>query len=166
MFQLGRQIQERKIGQSRGVTLGDGGFKKEEESDEIAYTGRLFGGLIDDVKRKAKYYASDFSDGLTLQCFASFVFLYFAVLTPIITFGGLLGDATDNNIAVVESLVGACIATGLNKKFKVLYFYVLKIQIPYYSGRSVPSFCRATSYNHWKYGSDFNIRANLLCTDE
>lgn len=47
---------------------------------------------------------------MNLQCFASFVFLYFAVLTPIITFGGLLGDATDNNIAVVESLVGACIA--------------------------------------------------------
>ena len=54
--------------------------------------------------------SKDFSDGMNLQCFASFVFLYFAVLTPIITFGGLLGDATDNNIAVVESLVGACIA--------------------------------------------------------
>lgn len=55
-------------------------------------------------------FKKDFSDGMNLQCFASFVFLYFAVLTPIITFGGLLGDATDNNIAVVESLVGACIA--------------------------------------------------------
>lgn len=86
---------ERRVGQSRGIALGDGGFKAEEESDSIEYTGRLFG---------------DFSDGMNLQCFASFVFLYFAVLTPIITFGGLLGDATDNNIAVVESLVGACIA--------------------------------------------------------
>ena len=124
IFQLGRQIQERKIGQSRGVTLGDGGFKKEEESDEIAYTGRIFGGLLDDIKRKSKHYASDFSDGLTLQCFASFVFLYFAVLTPIITFGGLLGDATDNNIAVVESLVGACVATGFHEKLKIPCFKV------------------------------------------
>ena len=31
-------------------------------------------------------------------------------MSPIITFGGLLGDATDNNIAVVESLLGAAIA--------------------------------------------------------
>ena len=69
--------------------------------------------MIDDVKRKAVHYGSDFSQGMTLQCFASFVFLYFAVLTPIITFGGLLGDATDNNISVVESLVGACIAGTL-----------------------------------------------------
>lgn len=36
---------------------------------------------------------------------ASVIFLYFACLAPIITFGGLLGDATGNNIATMESLV-------------------------------------------------------------
>jgi hypothetical protein len=33
-------------------------------------------------------------DAMSLQCLASYVFLYFACLAPIITFGGLLGDAT------------------------------------------------------------------------
>lgn len=59
---------------------------------------RLFGGLREDIKRKAPFYISDFKDALHIQCFASFVFLYFACLTPIITFGGLLGDATNNNM--------------------------------------------------------------------
>jgi sodium bicarbonate transporter 10 len=48
---------------------------------------------------------SDFKDGLAVQCIASYIFIYFACLTPIITFGGLLGDATDNRIAAIESLV-------------------------------------------------------------
>jgi len=58
----------------------------------------LFGGLRQDVLRKAPWYLSDYKDALHLQCLASFFFMYFACLTPIITFGGLLGTATDNNI--------------------------------------------------------------------
>ena len=57
-------------------------------------TGRLFGGLINDIRRKAPFYLSDYRDGLSVQCIASFFFLYFACLTPIVTFGGLLSDAT------------------------------------------------------------------------
>ena len=38
------------------------------------------------------------------------MFLYFAVITPIITFGGLLADATENNIAAMESMIGGAIA--------------------------------------------------------
>ena len=53
---------------------------------------------MQDIKRKAKWYGSDFTDAIHIQCFASFFFIYFACLTPIITFGGLLGAATDNNI--------------------------------------------------------------------
>ena len=59
---------------------------------------RLFGGLVQDIKRKIPWYGSDFSDAIHIQCFASFFFIYFACLTPIITFGGLLGAATENNI--------------------------------------------------------------------
>lgn len=59
---------------------------------------RFFGGLINDIKRKYPWYLSDFKDALALQSVASLFFLYFACLTPIITFGGLLGEATGNNI--------------------------------------------------------------------
>ncbi|XP_050448370.1 electroneutral sodium bicarbonate exchanger 1 isoform X1 [Cataglyphis hispanica] len=79
--------------------------QKLREESGLARTGRLFGGLINDVKRKAPFYLSDFKDALALQCVASFIFLYFACLSPIITFGGLLGEATGKNMAAMESLV-------------------------------------------------------------
>ncbi|KAH0953671.1 hypothetical protein HN011_005095, partial [Eciton burchellii] len=85
----------------------------DEEADEeklrkesgLERTNRLFGGLINDVKRKIPFYISDFKDALALQCVASFFFLYFACLSPIITFGGLLSEATGKNMAAMESLV-------------------------------------------------------------
>jgi sodium bicarbonate transporter 10 len=69
----------------------------------------LFGGLLNDIKRKRPWYWSDFKDALSFQTVASYIFIYFACLTPIITFGGLLGDATENRIAAVESLVSGLI---------------------------------------------------------
>lgn len=62
----------------------------------------MFGGLIADVKRKAPWYLSDFTDALHIQCIAAFFFMYFASLTPIITFGGLLGAATGNYIVSIR----------------------------------------------------------------
>ncbi|CAG2167893.1 unnamed protein product [Oppiella nova] len=91
---------------------------KEESEDEeerervnngLTRSGRLFGGLINDVKRKLPWYLSDFRDALVLQSIASIFFLYFACLTPIITFGGLLGEATGNNIATMESLMSGLV---------------------------------------------------------
>jgi len=61
----------------------------------------LFGGLLEDVKRKAPFYLSDFKDALHVQSLASFMFLYFACLTPIITFGGLLSDATMKDLVSI-----------------------------------------------------------------
>ena len=52
---------------------------------------------------------SDFKDGLAVQTVASIIFIYFACLTPIITFGGLLGDATENRMAAIESMVSGFI---------------------------------------------------------
>ncbi|KFB53734.1 anion exchanger 1 variant 2 [Anopheles sinensis] len=79
--------------------------QRQREEAGLSRTGRLFGGLVNDLKRKAPFYLSDFKDGLSMQCVASWIFLYFACLSPIITFGGLLGTATGNNIAAMESLV-------------------------------------------------------------
>ncbi|XP_037076532.1 sodium bicarbonate cotransporter 3-like [Pollicipes pollicipes] len=90
---------------------------EDDEEEEERYrvksglvrTGRLFGGLVNDIKRKSPWYLSDFKDALALQSVASFIFLYFASLTPIVTFGGLLSDATDTQIAAIESLVSGLI---------------------------------------------------------
>ncbi|KAM4539142.1 sodium bicarbonate cotransporter 3-like isoform 3-T3 [Odontesthes bonariensis] len=79
---------------------------------ELQRTGRIFGGVILDVKRKAPFYWSDIKDSLSLQCLASVLFLYCACMSPVITFGGLLGEATKGNISAIESLFGASI-TGV-----------------------------------------------------
>ncbi|KAK7079109.1 Sodium bicarbonate cotransporter 3 [Halocaridina rubra] len=88
----------------------------EEEEEQrlreeagLTRTGRLFGGFVNDLKRKKPWFVSDFKDGISVQSIATFFFLYFACLTPIITFGGLLGEATENRIAAMESLVAGLI---------------------------------------------------------
>lgn len=79
--------------------------QKLREESGLSRTGRLFGGLVNDLKRKKPFYLSDFRDGMNLQSVASWIFLYFACLSPIITFGGLLSEATGKNMAAMESLV-------------------------------------------------------------
>ncbi|XP_013922758.1 PREDICTED: sodium-driven chloride bicarbonate exchanger [Thamnophis sirtalis] len=79
---------------------------------ELQRTGKLFGGLVLDIKRKVPFLLSDFTDAFSLQCLASFLFLYCACMSPVITFGGLLGEATDGRISAIESLFGASM-TGI-----------------------------------------------------
>ena len=81
-----------------------------EEDTSLDRTGKLFGGMINDIKRKAPFYGSDWSDALSLQAVSSAIFLFFAVITPVITFGGLWGDATNQEIGAMESIFGAAIA--------------------------------------------------------
>lgn len=79
--------------------------QRQREESGLARTGVLFGGLKNDLKRKIPWYWSDFKDAFATQCVASWIFLYFACLSPIITFGGLLAEATGKNMAAMESLV-------------------------------------------------------------
>ncbi|XP_062321224.1 sodium bicarbonate cotransporter 3 isoform X1 [Osmerus eperlanus] len=83
--------------------------QKEEHQagPELQRTGRMFGGLVLDVRRKWPFYWSDIREALSLQCLASVLFLYCACMSPVITFGGLLGEATKGNISAIESLFGA-----------------------------------------------------------
>ena len=59
---------------------------------------RFFGGFILDIKRKAPHYLSDYTDAISLQCLPSFLFLSCACMSPVITFGGLLGEATEGRV--------------------------------------------------------------------
>ncbi|XP_038157936.1 sodium-driven chloride bicarbonate exchanger-like isoform X1 [Cyprinodon tularosa] len=96
-----------------GVTdLGESEAHGGHGGPELQRTGRFFGGLILDIKRKAPHYLSDYTDALSLQCLASFLFLYCACMSPVITFGGLLGEATEGRVSAIESLFGASM-TGI-----------------------------------------------------
>ncbi|KAI3365795.1 hypothetical protein L3Q82_000795 [Scortum barcoo] len=96
-----------------GVTdLGESEEHGGHGGPELQRTGRIFGGLILDIKRKAPHYLSDYTDAISLQCLASFLFLYCACMSPVITFGGLLGEATEGRVSAIESLFGASM-TGI-----------------------------------------------------
>ncbi|KAM9025712.1 anion exchange protein 2 isoform 2-T2 [Ara ararauna] len=84
------------------VVEGDG---EEEDDDPLRRTGRPFGGLIRDVQRRYPKYLSDFRDALDPQCIAAVIFIYFAALSPAITFGGLLGEKTQDLIGVSELII-------------------------------------------------------------
>ncbi|KAL6099580.1 slc4a7 [Pungitius sinensis] len=106
---------KRKIpSQLNGSASPAGEQEKDEDhaGPELQRTGRICGGLVLDVKRKLPFYWSDIRDSLSLQCLASVLFLYCACMSPVITFGGLLGEATKGNISAIESLFGASL-TGV-----------------------------------------------------
>ncbi|XP_051528086.1 sodium-driven chloride bicarbonate exchanger-like isoform X5 [Myxocyprinus asiaticus] len=95
-----------------GADLGEAEEHGGHGGPELQRTGMLFGGLWWDIKRKAPHYLSDYTDAISLQCLASFLFLYCACMSPVITFGGLLGEATEGRISAIESLFGASM-TGI-----------------------------------------------------
>ena len=68
----------------------------------------MFGGMINDIKRRMPMYKSDIQDGLNSETLAATMFLYFAGLATAITFGGLIGDKTGDLVGISETLVSAC----------------------------------------------------------
>uniref|UniRef100_A0A6Q2YKY4 Anion exchange protein n=1 Tax=Esox lucius TaxID=8010 RepID=A0A6Q2YKY4_ESOLU len=111
------QMKRKMPSQVNGSSSPTGDTLKEDEEGhgagpELQRTGRIFGGLVMDIKRKVPFYWSDIRDSLNLQCLASVLFLYCACMSPVITFGGLLGEATKGNISAIESLFGASL-TGV-----------------------------------------------------
>ncbi|XP_036383716.1 solute carrier family 4 member 4a isoform X3 [Megalops cyprinoides] len=98
--------------QMNGDTPHDGGHGGggHQVGDELKKTGRFCGGLILDIKRKAPFFASDFYDALHIQSLSAILFIYLGTVTNAITFGGLLGDATDNMQGVLESFLGTAVS--------------------------------------------------------
>ncbi|XP_033848392.3 anion exchange protein 2b isoform X1 [Acipenser ruthenus] len=79
------------------------------DDDPLQRTGRPFGGLIRDARRRYPKYLSDFKDALNPQCMAAIIFIYFAALSPAITFGGLLGEKTEGLMGVSELIISTAL---------------------------------------------------------
>ncbi|XP_016525294.1 electrogenic sodium bicarbonate cotransporter 1 isoform X3 [Poecilia formosa] len=89
---------------------GGGGGGGHQVGEELQCTKKFCGGLILDVKRKLPFFASDFYDALHIQSLSAILFIYLGTVTNAITFGGLLGDATDNMQGVLESFLGTALS--------------------------------------------------------
>uniref|UniRef100_A0A3B5M947 Anion exchange protein n=1 Tax=Xiphophorus couchianus TaxID=32473 RepID=A0A3B5M947_9TELE len=105
------------LGQMNGTAGKGGGLSEDEEmpvqhelGEELAFTGRFCGGLYLDIKRKLPFLPSDFYEGFHIQSISAVLFIYLGCITNAITFGGLLGDATDNYQGVMESFLGTALA--------------------------------------------------------
>ncbi|XP_044303072.1 band 3 anion transport protein isoform X2 [Varanus komodoensis] len=81
----------------------------KDDDDPLRRTGIPFGGLWRDIKRRYPKYLSDITDAFNAQCLAAVIFIYFAALSPAITFGGLLGEKTNNMMGVSELLLSTAI---------------------------------------------------------
>ncbi|KAM3607044.1 uncharacterized protein V6R79_001046 [Siganus canaliculatus] len=77
----------------------------DQEVDPLKRSGIPFGGLIHDIRRRYPHYVSDLKDAVDTQCIAAVIFIYFAALSPTITFGGLLGEKTEGLMGVTELIV-------------------------------------------------------------
>ncbi|KAK9968692.1 hypothetical protein ABG768_003004 [Culter alburnus] len=105
------------LGQPNG-NAGGGAASAEDEDmpaphelgEELKFTGRFCGGLWLDIKRKVPWLLSDFYEGFHIQSISTVLFIYLGCITNAITFGGLLGDATDNYQGVMESFLGTALA--------------------------------------------------------
>uniref|UniRef100_A0A8C4TRR3 Anion exchange protein n=1 Tax=Falco tinnunculus TaxID=100819 RepID=A0A8C4TRR3_FALTI len=80
-----------------------------EDDDPLRRTGKPFGGLVRDICRRYPKYLSDIKDAFSPQCLAAIIFIYFAALSPAITFGGLLSEKTEGMMGVSELLISTCV---------------------------------------------------------
>ena len=53
--------------------------RRMREASGLVRTKKLFGGLLNDMKRKKPFYLSDFLHGFHPQCLSSFLFLYYEI---------------------------------------------------------------------------------------
>ncbi|MEP5613196.1 MAG: sodium bicarbonate transporter family protein [Cyclobacteriaceae bacterium] len=71
----------------------------------LQWTGKPFGGIIQDIKRRTPHYLSDFKDGFSSKVAGTTFFMFFAALANAIAFGALTGTMTGNEIGITEMIV-------------------------------------------------------------
>lgn len=85
------------------------GVRGPKKRNPLERTNRLWGGLLNDIKRRYPMFKSDFTDGLNSETLAATIFMYFAALSTAITFGGLCSEKTENLIGIPETLLAASV---------------------------------------------------------
>jgi len=110
--------------QSMHEQPGDGSEKGDEEKEiekpirnPLQKSPRFFGGLIDDIKYRYPLYLSDIKDGIDFQVLAATIFIYFAALSGAVAFGGLMGEKTNQDIGITETLLMSSVSGALFAMF-------------------------------------------------
>ncbi|XP_014668379.1 PREDICTED: band 3 anion transport protein-like isoform X2 [Priapulus caudatus] len=124
-----------------------GAADKPEPSDALQRTGRLFGGVINDIKHRYPMYKGDLLDALNMQCLATCIFIFFACLSPAITFGGVMNDRTDQWMGVSEMLAASALDGFIYSIFSCQPLLILGATGPILVFEySLFSFCESQGY--------------------
>ena len=62
----------------------------DRDDDPFEPTGRPFGSLFNEVRKRYSHYSSDIRDGLNLHCLIASIFIFTVCITPALSFGGIL----------------------------------------------------------------------------
>uniref|UniRef100_A0A5S6QAA9 Anion exchange protein n=1 Tax=Trichuris muris TaxID=70415 RepID=A0A5S6QAA9_TRIMR len=81
----------------------------------LLYTGRIFGGLLDDIKRIFPCYLSGLTDAFTSfsacsQVVAATLFLFLTNLANIIIFGAVMSHSLDHQMGIMECIISGCVS--------------------------------------------------------
>jgi hypothetical protein len=92
----------------------EGGKSVDGDVQPMAWTRKFAGGLRADIRRRAPFYVSDWTDGLgakwNQKCLASTTFLMFACLAPAISFGALFDKDTNGSLGAFEMILSSAMS--------------------------------------------------------
>ena len=71
----------------------------------LEWSGKLFGGMLADMRRRRPHYWDDLKQGFHSKVAGTTLFLFFAALANAIAFGALTGALTGNEIGIMEMVV-------------------------------------------------------------
>jgi len=93
----------------------------EKDLGPLDFTGRIGGGLVRDLKRRAPFFCSDWTDAAkpeNLQkVISTILYLFIAALAPAITFGSRFQDGTNGQFGVLEMIMSTAISGMLFATF-------------------------------------------------
>eukprot|EP00457_Paulinella_chromatophora_P001155 gb/GEZN01001157.1/.p1 GENE.gb/GEZN01001157.1/~~gb/GEZN01001157.1/.p1 ORF type:complete len:668 (-),score=71.98 gb/GEZN01001157.1/:637-2640(-) len=123
----GESLSETQIEMSANADDGAGAVHGKDKVMMKRFSWKQLGaGLMDDIRtRLIPYYISDFRDAFDTQCLSSIIFIFFACLTPAITFGGVMGISTGGRIGVIEMLLGTSLGGIIYSLFSAQPLVVL-----------------------------------------
>ncbi|CAE7472777.1 SLC4A1 [Symbiodinium natans] len=80
----------------------------------LEFTGKIAGGLRLDLRRRAPFYGSDWTDAFKPENFqktlSTILYLFIAALAPAITFGSRFLDGTNGQFGVLEMIMSTCLS--------------------------------------------------------
>jgi len=85
---------------------------KTEYDNGLTKSGRVFGGILNNIERRKPSYRDDWCGGAIEKKISVTIYMWPIQLSPILAFGGLIGEIT-NQLSIQETFVDAVFSSVL-----------------------------------------------------